>query len=363
MRRRILAALIAALALAPRVDAKFGMSKTKVMLPRLRPPESPLMAESVAVDVKAGGAEITQDFLALVRGQVEGALRSSGVYEVVDRGRDADALVRIRLETIHAEVRDEIRMETQRVKVGERGEWDDKKKKTVYKDVYADRQVPVTWRVADGSLSASVEVEGPDGPHTTDAGGSYHDQFKTTDTMPPEATDESSLRRFLVQQTAARAIGVVTFAPDPVEALLAVNGELKDGNRYAEAGLWEQALESWSRKTYKGGTEAARLHNVGVGHEALAYKFPPYTPEHRSQLEQARDLYRQAQALDPDEKYFRDPPLRAEVSLQYAGSASLFMSELEQYRDEKKAKRRPTPRNDTPRHKAPLKRSTPSKRP
>jgi hypothetical protein len=363
MRRRILVALVAALALAPRVDAKFGMSKTKVILPRLRPPESPLMAESVAVDVRAGGAEITQDFLALVRAQVEGALRSAEVYQVVDRGREADATVRIRLDTIHAEIRDEIRMETQRVKVGEREEWDDKKKKTVYKDVYADRQVPVSWRVADGSLSASVEVEGPDGPHTTDAGGSYHDQFKTSDAMPPEATDESSLRRFLVQQTAGRAVGVVTFAPDPVEALLAVNGELKDGNRYAEAGLWEQALESWSLKTYKGGTEAARLHNVGVGHEALAYKFPPYTPEHRSQLEQARDLYKQAQALDPGEKYFRDPPLRAEVSLQYAAAASLFMSELDQYRDEKKARRRSPSRKDAPRPKAPVKHGAPVSRP
>jgi hypothetical protein len=148
-------------------------------------------------------------------------------------------------------------------------------------------------------------------------------------------------------------VGVVTFAPDPVEALLAVNGELKDGNRYAVAGLWEQALESWSRKTYKGNTEAARLHNVGVGHEALAYKLPPYSEEHRTHLEQARDLYRQAQALDPDEKYFRDPPLRVEVSLQYAGSAALFMSELDQYREQKKAARRPAPSRPKPPAKKP----------
>jgi hypothetical protein len=363
MRRRILVALLVALVSASHVDAKFGISKTRVMLPRLRPPESPLLANNVAVDVKAGGAEITQDFLALVRGQVEGALRSAGIYQVVDRGRDADAVVRVRLETIHAEVRDEIRMETRRVKIGEREEWDDKKKKTVYKDVYGDRQVPVTWRVADGSLSASVEVEGPEGPHTTDAGGSYHDQFKTEERVPPEATDETSLRRFLVQRTADRVVGVVTFAPDPVEALLAVNGELKDGNRYAEAGLWEQALESWSRKTYKGNTEAARKHNVGVGHEALAYKFPPYSPEHRSHLEQARDLYREAQALDPGEKYFRDPPLRVEVSLQYAASASLFMSELEQYRDEKRAQRRPRSDGSRPKTAPPKKRSPPSDKP
>jgi len=346
MRRGLLVAVVTACALAPRADAKFGIIKTKLTLPRVRPPEAPLLAETVAVEVRAGGAEITQDFLAIVRGQVEDALRSASVYQLVDRGREADAVVRVRLETIHAEVRDEIRMETRSVKVGEREEWDDKKKKTVYKDVYADRDVPVTWRVVDGSLSASVEVDGPEGPHTSDAGGSYHDQFKTEDKMPPEATDESSLKRFLVQRAADRTVALVAFAPDPVEVLLAVNGELKDGNRYAEAGLWDQALESWGRKTYKGDTEAARLHNVGVGHEALAYRLPPYAAEHRGHLEQARDLYKQAQALDPDEKYFRDPPLRAEVSLQYAASASLFLSELQQYRDAKAAKRGPSRRDD-----------------
>jgi hypothetical protein len=338
MRRPVLAlTLAAATALAPPVVAKFGISKTRVTLPRVRPPETPLLAETVSVDVRSGSPEVTGSYVSLVRGRLEEALRAADLYRTVERSK-ADASVRVTLDNLRAEVRDEIRMEKKYVKIGERQEWNDKKKKMETKDVYGDREEPVSWRVADGSLSAGVEVDGPDGPRSSDAGGSYHEQFKTSDRIPPEAATEESLRRFLVQQAADRAAATVTFSPDPVEALLAVNGELKDGNRLAEQGLWEQALEEWGRKTYKGDTEAARLHNVGVGQEALAYKFPPYTPEHSSHLEQARELYRKAQTLDPDEKYFRDPPVRIEVSLKYAANAALFMSELQQYREEKSAR-------------------------
>jgi hypothetical protein len=330
-----LLALLAVVSVSPTALAKFGISKTRVIVPRMRPPETPLLAETVAVEVRSGSPEVTGSYVNLVRGRLEDALRNAGTYRLVDRSREADATLQVTIDSLRAEVRDEIRMERKRVKIGERQEWDDKKKKTVTKDVYGDRDEPVSWRVADGSLSASVEVDGPDGPRTNDAGGSYHNQFKVSDHVPPEASTEESLRRFLVQQTADRAAGAVTFSPDPVEALLAVNGELKEGNRLAEQGLFEQALEEWGKKTYKGDTEAARLHNIGVGHEALACKFPPYTPEHRSHLEQAREYFQKAVTLDRDEKYFREPPPRVEMSLKYAASAALFMSELEQFREEK----------------------------
>jgi hypothetical protein len=342
---RLVFLALAALGLALPAAAKFGISKTRVVLPRVRPPESPLLAETVSLDVRSSAPEVTGTYVGLVRGRLEEGLRSSGLYQVVDRG--ADAAVRVDMDALRAEVRDEIRMEQKRVKVGERQEWDDKKKKMVTKDVYGDRDEPVSWRVADGSLSATLEVEGPDGHRTSDAGGTYHNQFKM-EGVPPEAATEESLRRFLVERTAERAVAAVTFSPDPVEVLLAVNGELKAGNRLAEQGLFEQALEEWGKRTYKGDTEAARLHNVGVGHEALAYKFPPFTPEHRSHLEQAQELYAQAQRLDPDEKYFRDPPPRVELSLQYAASAAVFMSELEQFREEKLERSSRAPRGSRP---------------
>lgn len=354
MRRAATILLVAATAaaVAPAALAKFGISKTRVILPRLRPPESPLMAETVAVEVKADSSDVAGSQLSLVRSRVEDALRASGLYRLVDRPRDADAVLRVTLSDLRAEVRDEVRLETRRVKIGERQEWDDKKKKNVTKDVYGDRQEPVSWRIADGSLAAVVEVTSPDGTRTSDAGGSYHRQFKVDGGVPPEAATEESLKAFLVQASADRAIASATFAPDPVEALLAVNGELKAGNQLAEAGHFEQALEEWSRHTYKGDTEAARLHNVGVAHEALAYGMPPYTPEHRTELEQAKDLYLKAQALDPGEKYFREPSARIQTSLSYAASASLFASELQQFREERSERQATRPQSARPREAA-----------
>lgn len=318
--------------------AKFGMSKTKVVLPRMRPPAQPLIAETVMVEVKSASPEVTGTHVSLVRGRVEDALRFAGLVEVVDRPRDADAILRVSLSGLTAEVRDEIRMETRHVKIGERQEWNEKKKKMETKDVYGDRETPVSFRVADGSLSASVEVEGRGGTRSADAGASYHDSFKVESGVPPEAATEESLRRYLVTQAAEQVIGTVSFSPDPVEVLLAVNDELKNGNRLAQSGLFQEALDEWSRRTYKGGTEAARVHNVGVAHEALAYKLPPFTPEHRDHLEKAKESYLLAMKLDPGEKYFRDPPPRIDMSLSYAGTALMIAEEMQLYREERMAR-------------------------
>ncbi|HET7293799.1 MAG TPA: hypothetical protein VFM88_15345 [Vicinamibacteria bacterium] len=339
MRRRVALLLaLVALALVPGdAQAKFGISKTKVILPRLRPPAQPLIAETVHVEVKAESPEVTGTHVSMVRGRVEDALRSAGLVEVVDRPRDADAILRVSLSGLTAEVRDEIKMESKYVKIGERQEWNEKKKKMETKDVYGNRDTPVSVRVADGSLSASVEIEGRGGTRSADAGASYHDSFKVESGVPPEAATEESLRRFLVAQTADHVIGTVSFSPDPVEALLAVNDELKNGNRLAQSGLFQEAVDEWSRRTYKGGTEAARLHNLGVGYEALAYKLPPYTPEHRDYLEKAKQNYLLAMKLDAGEKYFRDPPARVDMSLSYAGTALMIAEEMQLYREERMA--------------------------
>ena len=75
----------------------------------------------------------------------------------------------------------------------------------------------------------------------------------------------------------------MSYTIDPVEALLAVDGDLKDGNRLAQGGLWKEALATWvDRKPFKGDKEAARLHNIGVAHEALAYTLPLDSPEHQA---------------------------------------------------------------------------------
>jgi hypothetical protein len=331
--RRLVVGLVLALAAGDAL-AKFGISKTRVLLPRLRPPEMHLMAESVAVDVRSGSPEVTGSHVSLVRGRLEDAVRGSGLYELKDRSRDADATVSVTLDALTAEVRDEVQMESKRVKIGEKQVWNEKKKRNETEDVYGDREQPVSFRVASGSVNATVEAESAGGRKTSDASASYSQRFRSEDGIPSEASSEESLRRFLVAAAADKVVGIVAYGPDPVEALLAVDGELKEGDRLAEQGRFDAALAEWERARYKGDKEAARLHNVGVAHEALAYGLPPHTSEHLEHLQKARDSYRSARELDPGEKYFKDPLERIDTSLSYAGQAAGLVAEIERFRVE-----------------------------
>jgi hypothetical protein len=329
---RTLAALAVLVALAPGAQAKFGISKTKVTLKRTRPPEIILLGDTVTVEVTGRARAVTDRQLDSIRQRVEDAISADASKRLVPRG--ADNVVRVSVDDFEARVNDNVTYENKYVKIGERQEWDDKKKKMVTKDVYGNRNEPVRVRTARGRIGAHVEATTPSGPRTADAGASYQDEFKGEVRIPEPASSESSLEHYLVERAGEHAAATVSFSPDPVEALLAVDGDLKDGNRLAQAGLWKEALGNWvDRKPFKGDKEAARMHNIGVAHEALAYALPIDGPEHRAELAQAQDFYKKALALDPGEKYFAEPNQRVEVSLQYAANAQRYTDETRKYRE------------------------------
>jgi hypothetical protein len=329
---RTLAALAVLVALAPGAQAKFGISKTKVTLKRTRPPEIILLGDTVTVEVTGRARAVTDRQLDSIRQRVEDAISADASKRLVPRG--ADNVVRVSVDDFEARVNDNVTYENKYVKIGERQEWDDKKKKMVTKDVYGNRNEPVRVRTARGRIGAHVEATTPSGPRTADAGASYQDEFKGEVRIPEPASSESSLEHYLVERAGEHAAATVSFSPDPVEALLAVDGDLKDGNRLAQAGLWKEALGNWvDRKPFKGDKEAARMHNIGVAHEALAYALPIDGPEHRAELAQAQDFYKKALALDPGEKYFTEPMQRIDVSLQYAANAQRYTDETRKYRE------------------------------
>src|SRR5262245_47098092 len=136
--KRSVAILAAALALwAPLLHAKFGISKTRVSLPRMRPPEIPILSPKVYLEVRSDAPEVRGSYVDTVRDRMTEALDRTELYRLVDHAKDAQASVKVSLSSLSAEVRDEIRTEVRYVKVGERQEWDAKKNKYVYKDVYA----------------------------------------------------------------------------------------------------------------------------------------------------------------------------------------------------------------------------------
>jgi hypothetical protein len=340
------------------VHAGFGIFKTRVSLARTRPPELPPQAESVAVRVEAGGPEIEGAHLDEVRRRLERALASGELYRVVAETRGADAVVRVTLGRLRGEVRDEVRSERRRVKIGERQEWNAKKQRWETKDVWGDREVLVPWRVAMGELRGELELEDLEGTRRRPIDARYEREFKKDDGYPFEAESEQALRDSLVALGADQAMGMIGFGPDPVEALLATNGPLKSGNKLLQEGRFEDARAEWERLRLRGDDEAARLHNLGVALEALAYRLPPFAPDHRERLEAARELYRQARSLDAGEKHFAAPLERIEVSLGYAADAWRLRTDLERVRQRPAKPAPPSPKPATP---AP--RGTPSPRP
>jgi hypothetical protein len=328
--RSLTAVVAVTLALAAAAHAKFGVSKTRVTLKRIRPPAIALLGDTVTVEVTTRARAVSDRQLDTIRQRVEEAVQADGSRRLVARG--ADNVVRISVEELDARVSDNVTYETHYVKTGEREEWDAKKQKYVKKDIYENKREPVRVRTARGRLDARVEAVTPAGPGSADAGASYADEFKGDVRVPEQASSESLLERHLVEVAAGHAAAAVTSSPDPVEALLAVDGELKDGNRLAQAGLWKQALGAWvDQRPLKGDKEAARMHNIGVAHEALAYAMPIASPEHHAELEQARDFYRKALALDPGEKYFAEPIQRMETSLDYAATAQRHAEEAKRW--------------------------------
>src|SRR5882672_113621 len=329
---RPLAALAVFAALASTAEAKFGISKTKVILKRTRPPEIVLTGETVTVEVSGRARAISDRQLDSIRQRVEDALSADTSKRLVARG--ADSVVHVSVDDFEAKVNDNVTYETHYVKIGERQEWDAKKQKNVTKDVYGNKTEPVRVRTVRGRIGAHVEATTPAGPRNADAGAGYTDEFKGEVHIPEQASSEDSLEHYLVELAGRHAAATVTFSPDPVEALLAVDGDLKDGNRLAQGGLWKEALGNWvDRKPFKGDKEAARMHNIGVAHEALGYALPVDSPEHRAELVQAQDFYKKSLALDPGEKYFTEPMQRIEVSLQYADNAQRYTDETGKWRE------------------------------
>jgi len=333
--------VLSAACLSPVAHAKFGISKTKISLERTRPPELQLVGETVAIEVGSDSRRIGDSELRSIRDALEDAFRDSPWLRLVDDAESADNLVRVTVEALEARVRESVVYEEKYVKTGERREWNDKKQKWETKDVWGNRKEPVDVTKADGRVDARLEVKNSLGTRSADAGDSYQNEWKGSATVPSEANSEEALERHLMAGAGHRAAAAVSFTGEPLEVLLAVDGELKPGNALAESGRFDEARAEWSRLALKGGKEAARLHNLGVVHEGLAYRLPMSDPQHRQHLEEADRLFQQARRLDPDEKYFAPPLDRIQASLDAATAGERFLAELTRSRQARAAAHKP----------------------
>jgi tetratricopeptide (TPR) repeat protein len=131
---------------------------------------------------------------------------------------------------------------------------------------------------------------------------------------PP--TDDELQSRLLADAVRQIAVHIVN-TREPVEVFLAKKlGALDAGDKQAQAGLWQRALETFETAPPFGklSEDAYRLYNIGVAYEALAYQADDEATAMKY-LDEAAINYGKAIDAKPAEKYFLEPQKRIETAI------------------------------------------------
>ncbi|MGD1106560.1 MAG: hypothetical protein ABR865_05905 [Terracidiphilus sp.] len=145
----------------------------------------------------------------------------------------------------------------------------------------------------------------------------------------------AELRSRLIIDAAQQIAEHVVNSDESIDVLLArKDGPLEEGDKDAETGLWERALETFETAPAfpKPDEDAYRLYNIGVAYEALAYEADDEKAAMKY-LDQAAINYGKAIDAKPTEKYFVEPQKRIETAI-----AHYKELDLEKQRDAEKAK-------------------------
>ncbi|MGB8029847.1 MAG: hypothetical protein WCF30_09280 [Terracidiphilus sp.] len=137
---------------------------------------------------------------------------------------------------------------------------------------------------------------------------------RSEDLNPPTPAElRSRLIIDAVQQIAEHLVD----SNETVDVFLArKDGPLEEGDKDAETGLWERALETYETATPfpKPEEDAYRLYDIGVAYEALAYQAEDQKAIMKY-LDQAAINYGKAIDAKTDEKYFLQPQKRIETAI------------------------------------------------
>lgn len=137
---------------------------------------------------------------------------------------------------------------------------------------------------------------------------------KTEENSPPNSSEiRSRLILDAVQQIAEHIVNT----NETIEVFLAKqDGALDEGDKDAQAGLWERALETFetAQPASKPEEDAYRLYDTGVAYEALAYQADDQKATMKY-LDQAAINYGKAIDAKPNEKYFIQPQKRIETAI------------------------------------------------
>jgi len=130
---------------------------------------------------------------------------------------------------------------------------------------------------------------------------------------PTDAELRSKLLLDAVQQISEHIVNT----DEAIDVFLAKQkGPLEDGDKAAEGGLWQRALETFETASpaSKPEDDAYRLYDVGVAYEALAYQADDDKTAMKY-LDEAAINYGKAIDAKPSEKYFVAPQKRIETAV------------------------------------------------
>lgn len=134
------------------------------------------------------------------------------------------------------------------------------------------------------------------------------------DDQPPT---DAELRSRLLTMAVHRMAEQIVNTDETIDVYLAKNkGALDEGDKEAEAGLWQRALETFETASplTKKDEDAYRLYNIGVANEALGYQAQDQKAAMKF-LDQAAIEYGKAIDAKPGEKYFLIPQKRIETAI------------------------------------------------
>jgi tetratricopeptide (TPR) repeat protein len=142
---------------------------------------------------------------------------------------------------------------------------------------------------------------------------------KGTDDQEDQAPTAPELRSLLLDSAVHRIAENIVNTKESIEVFLAKNkGPIDEGDKAAEAGLWERALETFetAQPLAKHEDDAYRLYDIGVANEALGYAAGDPKSAMKFLQEAAID-YGKAVDAKQSEKYFLGPQRRIETAIMH----------------------------------------------
>lgn len=130
---------------------------------------------------------------------------------------------------------------------------------------------------------------------------------------------DAELRTTLLSRAVHQMASQIVNTSESVDVYLAKNkGAIDEGDKDAEAGLWERALETYETASplSKREEDAYRLYDIGVANEALGYGASDPKSAMKF-LDEAAINYGKAIDEKPSEKYFLEPQKRIETALMH----------------------------------------------